>query len=86
MLTVMVLLNLVLAAQAAPDATAATWGSAVAAPGQRAHGYLPIPGGTEDVPPLPVTVIRGAKPGHGGHRPHRQRAVLPATHRALRPG
>ncbi|NVJ12642.1 DUF5829 family protein [Myxococcus sp. AM010] len=63
MLAVMVLLNLVLAAQVAPDGTAATWGSAVAAPGQRAHGYLPVPGGDEDVPPLPVTVIRGAKPG-----------------------
>ncbi|NPD27363.1 DUF5829 family protein [Corallococcus exiguus] len=63
MLATMVVLNLVLAAQAPVDLAAGTWGSAVAMPGQRAHGYLPVPGGEGDVPPLPVTVIRGAKPG-----------------------
>jgi len=38
-------------------------GSATAAPGQKATGYLDIPAGTDAATRIPVVVIRGAHPG-----------------------
>ncbi|WP_426752637.1 DUF5829 family protein [Myxococcus sp. Y35] len=63
MLATMVLLNMVWVASALPDAEKVAWGSAVAARGQQAHGYLPVPGEGDAVPSIPVTVIHGTKPG-----------------------
>src|SRR5262249_31389530 len=40
-----------------------TVGSATAAPGQKATGYLDIPAGSDAGTRIPVVVIRGAKPG-----------------------
>jgi uncharacterized protein len=40
-----------------------TVGTATAAPGQKATGFLEVPPGSDAATSIPVTVIRGAKPG-----------------------
>ena len=40
-----------------------TVGTATAAPGQRADGYLDVPAGTDAATRIPVIIINGAKPG-----------------------
>src|SRR6266853_757172 len=40
-----------------------TVGTATAAPGQKATGYLEVPAGTDAATSIPVVVVRGTKPG-----------------------
>src|SRR6266481_4376317 len=40
-----------------------TVGTATAAPGQKATGYIAVPAGTDATTSIPVVVVRGAKPG-----------------------
>src|ERR1700675_1140077 len=40
-----------------------TVGTATAAPGQKATGYLEVPAGVDAAPRIPVVVLNGAKPG-----------------------
>jgi hypothetical protein len=40
-----------------------TVGTATAAPGQKATGYLQVPAGSDAATEIPVAVVRGAKPG-----------------------
>jgi predicted deacylase len=40
-----------------------TVGTATAAPGQRASGYIEVPAGVDAATSIPVVVVRGAKPG-----------------------
>src|SRR5438046_1962629 len=40
-----------------------TVGTATAAPGQKATGYLEVPAGSDAATSIPVVVVRGAKPG-----------------------
>src|ERR1700687_349750 len=40
-----------------------TVGTATAAPGQRATGYLEVPAGVDAATNIPVVVVNGAKPG-----------------------
>src|SRR5256714_14993601 len=40
-----------------------TVGTATAAPGQKATGYLEVPAGVDAATGIPVAVVRGSKPG-----------------------
>src|SRR5436309_5200786 len=40
-----------------------TIGTATAAPGQKATGYLEVPAGVDAATGIPVAVVRGSKPG-----------------------
>jgi predicted deacylase len=50
-------------AAATPAQRAYTVGTAAAAPGQRADGYLDVPAGSDAATRIPVIIINGAKPG-----------------------
>src|SRR5258708_4345352 len=43
--------------------TSFTVGTATAVPGQKATGYIEVPGGVDAATGIPVVVVRGAKPG-----------------------
>ena len=51
------------AAGAAAQTGSFTVGTATAAPGQKATGYLKVPAGVDAATDIPVVVVRGAKPG-----------------------
>src|SRR5215470_4039545 len=54
---------LALASTAALAQNSFTVGTATAAPGQKATGFLEVPAGVDAATSIPVVVIRGAKPG-----------------------
>jgi predicted deacylase len=56
-------LGLALAFAAAAQRSPYAVGSASAAPGQKANGYLDVPAGVDAAARIPVIVINGAKPG-----------------------
>src|ERR1700726_5105667 len=58
-LTILVFLPFFASAQATPFAV----GTASAAPGQKATGYLEVPAGGDAGTNIPVVVVHGAKPG-----------------------
>jgi predicted deacylase len=51
------------AAIALPQSSSFTVGTATAAPGQKATGYLEVPAGVDAATSIPVVVVRGSKPG-----------------------
>ncbi|WNG46983.1 hypothetical protein F0U60_24775 [Archangium minus] len=63
MAMVLLLAALATATPPSPEEGALAWGSAVAMPGQRVHGYLPVPDGPGGPASIPVTVVRGSRPG-----------------------
>src|ERR1700726_1185727 len=58
-LTILVFLPFFASAQRTPF----TVGTATAAPGQKATGYLEVPAGVDAATSIPVVVVNGAKPG-----------------------
>jgi uncharacterized protein len=54
---------LILLPVAAVGQASFTVGTASAAPGQRANGFIEVPAGVDAATSIPVTVIRGSKPG-----------------------
>ncbi|WP_394827730.1 succinylglutamate desuccinylase/aspartoacylase family protein [Pendulispora albinea] len=50
-------------AAASPVPEASRWGSVVVEPGQKASGVLPVPSGSDGATEIPLTVVRGARPG-----------------------
>src|ERR1700737_5324248 len=58
-LTILVFLPFFASAQRTPF----TVGTASAAPGQKATGYLEVPAGVDAATNIPVVVVNGAKPG-----------------------
>src|ERR1700741_4088396 len=62
-LTLLVIFVWCSAATAFAQRPAFTLGTAIAAPGQKATGYLEVPAGVDAATNIPVVVINGAKPG-----------------------
>src|SRR4051812_10344773 len=58
-LMTLTLLSIALSAQAATLSV----GTATAAPGQKATGYLEVPAGSDPATRIPVVVVKGSRPG-----------------------